>query len=61
MATLDIESIALALEHNMITPFQAVQMMWGRDVIGFFGKDNYHATSPTMDGARGHNAENHVR
>jgi hypothetical protein len=37
--TLDIEAIGLALAGDLITPFEAIAMMYGRDCFGFFGKD----------------------
>ena len=43
LAQLDIEAAAMALEHNIVTPEQAVAMVWESEAIQFLGLSlNHH-------------------
>ena len=37
LAQLDIEAVALALKHGILTPQQAVAMFWDSDAVHFLG------------------------
>lgn len=42
LAQLDIEAAAMALEHNIVTPEQAVAMVWDSEAIQFLGLNFHH-------------------
>jgi hypothetical protein len=37
LTQLDLEAVALALHHNLVTPEQAVQYFWDSDAVQFLG------------------------
>jgi len=42
LAQLDIEAVVVALEHNIITPEQAVALFWDSEAIQFLGLGFHH-------------------